>query len=329
MSPRLTRPGFSAARHVQELGAKIDDFLLRNRPTLEREPNSLYAIEARTAVPLQPGMLVQAISGGQVTRADRTSGVAAVGVVLKTIGRDRVIWSPDALVYVKVADTRGTQYKELWLDNTGAITATQPTAGMIQRVGVSLFYDRALGKHFCRIDPSPPTSNANCFWVYNADNEICIDTVNRWIQFTVGGNVAARLRASDGRLLLKGTLRELDYTTETEQLPYTTPDGMIEYNSINTSISFGVKNAALTKVIQVAELNSAGRLTVGRAIEMTTFPLTISPAMANYYAWNGGVGALDISYEKTKIYARFERIISSGVTNAKFNVNTIQELAAI
>jgi len=147
---------FSDARSLERLGQMLDDFF-QAEGAAYAWPGAVLPETARMVEMVEAGMLVQALSDGSVRRASAGLERPATGVVIAVLNTSQAVWSSDARLEVALADVAGPGPGELWLGDQGRILATKPSGtGLMQQVGIRLYYDGRIQKHHCQICPYPP-----------------------------------------------------------------------------------------------------------------------------------------------------------------------------
>ena len=149
----MTASRFTDAQDLATLARMIQE---EWRALETAAPKAMFPQMARPTSPVREGMLVQARPNATVRPADRATQTLATGVVTRVYSSSLVEWSPLAEVNLKLSDSSGgDELGTLWLGNGGGAVCTKPASGLLQKVGVRLYYDAKSGKHRAIIQPSP------------------------------------------------------------------------------------------------------------------------------------------------------------------------------
>lgn len=149
---------FSDCESVEDIARLLDDVFSRYGDELFGvAPGTVFGAQEVVMVPNgsapREGMLVASNGNGTVTVANVAGELSATHVVTKVYGGRRCQVALMALVEAPARDGERSFPAYLYLSANGNSTTVIPSSGLIQRVGMKLYYDASRNKNVCLFYP--------------------------------------------------------------------------------------------------------------------------------------------------------------------------------
>ena len=104
-----------------------------------------------TGTGIAVGKLVQVRADQSAVLADASTDTEATGICVRVLDGGKIVWSHDAMLWLTVSGAATSGLQRLFLGEDGALAASPPSGGLVQRIGSAIQYDGTSGKHRCRI----------------------------------------------------------------------------------------------------------------------------------------------------------------------------------
>ncbi|MEN6534407.1 MAG: hypothetical protein ABFD89_12135 [Bryobacteraceae bacterium] len=161
-----TRFTSAANRSISELGRELDRFFFADPSSFGVIVTSPSEIRGRSVAMLRiagrmktgerghAGLVVQ-VKGNVASRGSQSNDVPANAVVTDLLPNGDLLYADDAYVWIALDPQGDAGIKELYLSDNGLVRTTQPSSGLVQKVGRAVAYDGETRQFLCHIAPQP------------------------------------------------------------------------------------------------------------------------------------------------------------------------------